>query len=312
MWANPRARHHLADSIRLLLEQATILRFEDFGVVCRRWEALADEDGAHRDHTRAHDERRASAGFVGGRFHLEATGDHLAGAVMSEILERFEQAQFHAEWDQLRERLGDSACPALLERTPAQRRFDALQTIFTTAATAQGAPRQGEPLVNLVIDAESFERQLSAGPERRCQPADPSTVLVRRCETADGVAVDPAAVVAAALSGQVRRIIMDSCGRVLDVGRRRRLFTGAARDAIRLTRRRCCWPGCHVPVGRAQLDHTVPWVEGGVTDVDNGGPLCGRHNRFKNRGYRTHRDRAGDWHTFRPDGSEIAPLRGPP
>ena len=53
--------------------------------------------------------RQASTAFVGGRFHLEATGDHLAGAVMSEILERFEQAQFHAEWDQLRERLGDSA-----------------------------------------------------------------------------------------------------------------------------------------------------------------------------------------------------------
>ncbi len=145
--------------------------------------------------------------------------------------------------------------------------------------------------MNLVIDAESFERQLSAWSGERVQAPDPATVLVRRCETADGVAVDPAAVVAAALSGQVRRIIMDSCGRVLDVGRRRRLFTGAARDAIRLTRRRCCWPGCHVPVGRAQLDHTVPWVEGGVTDVDNGGPLCGRHNRFKNRGYRTHRDR---------------------
>ena len=93
-------------------KQATILRFGDFGVLCRRWEALADEDGAHRDHTRAHVERHASTAFVGTWFHFEATGDHLAGAVMNEILERFEQAQFHAEWDQLRERLGDSACPA--------------------------------------------------------------------------------------------------------------------------------------------------------------------------------------------------------
>jgi hypothetical protein len=33
--------------------------------------------------------------------------------------------------------------------------------------------------------------------------------------------------------------------------------------------------------------------------------MCPRHNRFKNRGYRTIRDPHGHWHTYRPDGTEI-------
>jgi hypothetical protein len=152
-----------------------VLRFEEFQVVSRRWEALADEDGAHRDHARAHDDRRAFAAFVGGRFHLEATGDNLAGAVISEILERFEQAQFDAEWDRLRDRFGDAASPNLLERTAGQRRFDALQAIFVAAAGADGTPGRSRPLVNLVVDADTFERQLAswsghAGEPPACAP----------------------------------------------------------------------------------------------------------------------------------------------
>jgi hypothetical protein len=33
--------------------------------------------------------------------------------------------------------------------------------------------------------------------------------------------------------------------------------------------------------------------------------LCGRHNRWKNRGYRTWRDDQGRWHLIRPDGTEM-------
>jgi hypothetical protein len=38
--------------------------------------------------------------------------------------------------------------------------------------------------------------------------------------------------------------------------------------------------------------------------------LCGKHNRDKNHGYRVRRDHTGRWHTYRPDGSEIAPASG--
>jgi hypothetical protein len=47
------------------------------------------------------------------------------------------------------------------------------------------------------------------------------------------------------------------------------------------------------------------WHHHGLTDGANGAPVCGRHNRLKNTGYRVHRDQHGYWHTYRPDGTEI-------
>ena len=100
LWANPRARHHLPDSEAVLVTEAARLWYLDFQTVCRRWEALADENGTHRDHDRARFDRRVHAAMVGTRFHLDAEGDVITGTAMAEILDRFEQAEFHADWDQ--------------------------------------------------------------------------------------------------------------------------------------------------------------------------------------------------------------------
>ncbi len=63
---NPRARHHLPDSEELLVTQATRLWFADFHCLCRRWESLADENGAHRDHQRARQRPRSPRRHRGG------------------------------------------------------------------------------------------------------------------------------------------------------------------------------------------------------------------------------------------------------
>ena len=77
---------------------------------------------------------------------------------------------------------------------------------------------------------------------------------------------------------------------------------------MRLANTECYWPGCHVPVTDCQIDHLIPWADhsgGGSTNPGNGGPACGRHNRYKQHGYTVHRDPTGHWHTHRPDGTEI-------
>ena len=33
--------------------------------------------------------------------------------------------------------------------------------------------------------------------------------------------------------------------------------------------------------------------------------MCPKHDRAKNDGYRVFRDEAGQWHTYRPNGTEI-------
>ena len=45
---------------------------------------------------------------------------------------------------------------------------------------------------------------------------------------------------------------------------------------------------------------------GGCTCPGNGGPVCGKHNRFKERHqFRTCRDPDGTWHVTHPDGTPV-------
>ena len=307
LFANPRCAAQLPDSAELLIGHAQSLWFDEFAVVVRRWEALADTDGAHDAHQRAHAGRDAHVSIVGQRVYLDARGGVVAGAVIQEIFDRFCDTEFRADWDAGVARWGEQMNPTLLERTGAQRRFDALLAIFNAAA-ASGVGDTSDPLVNILIDQVSFEHHLAKLTGIDVEPPDPATVDDRRCETSTGHQLDPGDVIAAALVGHVRRVVLDSAGVVIDLGRRSRLFTGGARDAVLLGDRWCMWPGCDLRSGRCQTDHTTAWSADGPTRPDNGAPACARHNRWKQRGYRTWRDPDGHWHTYRPDGTEIGQL----
>ncbi len=229
----------------------------------------------------------------------------LAGATIEEIFARFCDAEFRADWEAGLAQWGDRMTPALMERTDRQRRFDALLAVFTTAA-ASGRVGSFDSLVNIVVDQVTYEHHLTKLVGGSAAPLDPTTVDQRRCETSTGHQIDPADVIAASLAGHVRRVVFDTSGVVIDLGRRSRLFTGRARDAVFLGHRGCIWPGCNQHSGRCQTDHSTPWSsDHGETRADNGAPMCGRHNRWKARGYRTWRDPNGSWHTYRPDGTEI-------
>ena len=67
------------------------------------------------------------------------------------------------------------------------------------------------------------------------------------------------------------------------------------------------FPGCGRPAAWCEADHITPWAAGGTTSIVNGGPMCPKHNRMRNRGYTVWRDPNGMFHTYHPDGHEIAP-----
>lgn len=46
----------------------------------------------------------------------------------------------------------------------------------------------------------------------------------------------------------------------------------------------CVFPGCRMPAGESDIDHTHPWAEGGETSCDNLGPLCRHDHRAKHDG----------------------------
>ncbi|MCO8128767.1 HNH endonuclease [Acidimicrobiia bacterium EGI L10123] len=305
--ANPRVSEWVPDADPIFARHATVLGYDDFCAALRQWEALADADGADQGAERCHERRNASLqeSAIDGSFRLEANHGGLQGAAMAEIFDRFETAELHADWAVARERHGDQARVEHLERTPAQRRADAIFEIFRRAAASEGC--SPEPLVNIIIDQDTFEDELrrSAGLEVR---VDPNEDLARRCHAMDGTPLRPAEAVAAALVGHVRRVVVDSAGTVIDLGRRQRLFTGSARDAAFLQALLrgpgglgCLWPGCDGRGRNLQVDHRDPACRGGPTNTDNSDAYCGFHNRTKEHGFRPVRHPDGTWTIHRPD-----------
>jgi hypothetical protein len=251
----------------VLLDAAQQLPYEHFKTVCRRWEQLADADGAHRDHQRSLAHRTASIVDVDGDYEVRSRQTAIAGAIMREIFDKFCEAQYRADWDATVAEHGDRARPELMPRTAAQRRADALMAIFEAAATAgiDGVPL--EIVLNLVIDYDQFEQYLREQLDDTPVVIDPATVRQRRCETVDGVPIDPRQAVALAFLGQVRRIVVDGAGVVVNAGRLRRLFTGPLRDIVQIIDPRCIWLGCMLRAAISQIDHLTSHAAGGATDA---------------------------------------------
>lgn len=300
---NPRVREHLADADELFTRQSTALPFDDLVTFLQHWGELADADGARSRHDRAAEQRRASVSIVGERSFVDAAGPAMDGVFMREVFDRYCDIEWRNEWDEGVRRYGDAMHAGLMERTPAQRRFDALRRLFDSAAGSE--QMGGDVTVNIVVDQGTFEQHLGEALGGSPAPADPSAAVTRRCEDQRGNVVDPRAMVAAALVGRVRRMVMSTDGVVLDFGRRKRLFTGPLREAVLLTTHDCTWVGCPVHAHRCDADHVLPFSNAGPTAARNGAPLCDHHNPLKNKGFRTWRDPDGVWHTYRPDGTEI-------
>ncbi len=91
----------------------------------------------------------------------------------------------------------------------------------------------------------------------RSTPIDPATYRSRRCHYANGDPIAPADMAAALVIGQLRRVIIDTAGVVIDLGRRCRLFRGSSRIAAQLQYWRCLHPGCGVLTKHAQIDHNT-------------------------------------------------------
>lgn len=309
-FANPRCGHEIDEVIGTLFTEARRLEHDDFKRVVRHWEQLADVDGSHRDRAARHAARTAQLTVWDGVGHLVAQWGEADALVNREIFEQYVQAEWHTDWQATVEQHGDDACTALMPRSDAQRRADALTRIFADAASASPGSSGPATVVNVHVDHDTFTELLThAGlfPDHVRDPFEDRVSLVteRRCCTTDGDLVDPDHVVRSMLEGYVRFVVHDETGVPIRWGRKRRLFTGAARDAVMSLSPRCTHPGCRVRASRSEADHTLEHARGGGTDPDNGGPRCRRHNLIKNRGFSVHRDPGGLWHTYRPDGTEI-------
>ena len=259
----PRTEEALARDEAMLVGQAKDLQYRHFSKALAYWVQLADPDGAEGQAKLNHQRRKLHLSQSWeGQWYLDGIFDAIGGEILNQELTRIEIELFHADWAEAKTRVGDKVSAAVLRRTPAQRRADALVEMAKRSAAAPAGASLPEPLFSVVVDYETFQRT---------------------CELGRGSVVTPGSLVPWLDQAWVQRVVFDGPDRVKNVGVRRRLFTGATRESVLLRERECFHPYCDIPSCDCQVDHVVPYAQGGLTVDDNGRPACGFHNRQRQR-----------------------------
>jgi len=246
-----------------LVNAAARLRVTQLEKALAYWEHLHEPDLAERTAQEVFESRELSASrSLDDVVIVDAVLDPVGGAVFLRELERLEQELWEADWADARNRLGAAACEQDLCRTRRQRRADALRLMVERSAAKPAGATEPRVLLHALVGEES---------------------LNRICELSNGQVVTPGQLVPLLTRADIERVVFDGPSKVIDVGVRRRLFTGATRTAVLIRDRGCTHPSCDVPMDRCQVDHVHPYADGGLTTQDNGEGKCGFHNRRKGR-----------------------------
>jgi hypothetical protein len=167
----------------------------------------------------------------------------------------------------------DALCKPLPadDRTPAQRRADALVEVCRLALNSTALPDNGgdRPQLVVTVSYDVLRRELAAG------------------QLDNGAALTPEQVRRLACDALIIPAVLGGDGEVLDLGRQRRLFTGTVRRALILRDGGCAFPGCDRPPRWCDAHHCTSWQNGGATCVANGMLLCGHHHRLVHHGHWT-------------------------
>jgi hypothetical protein len=144
------------------------------------------------------------------------------------------------------------------ERTPAQRRADALTDLARRQLDSGELPVVGgqRPHLTLTADVATLARLPGS------RAADMDWGMPVPAETLRRIACDAA----------VTCVLVSPAGDPLSVGRTRRTFTPAQRKALALRDGGCVL--CGRPATWCSRHHVRHWIDGGETSVANGALLC--------------------------------------
>ncbi|WP_409483844.1 DUF222 domain-containing protein [Arsenicicoccus dermatophilus] len=173
------------------------------------------------------------------------------------------------------------------ERTPAQRRLDALVALAREAASrSRTGPMGATTRVSLVLPLGAL-RTPSAGLHRTDgdapaagPPDGEAGTSLALGHDGSGMLLSPTDARELSCAAEVTPVWVDERGTPVDVGRTTRLATARQRQLLEVRDGGCTFPGCGAPASWCQAHHLVHWADGGATDVDNLALLCGHHHRF--------------------------------
>jgi hypothetical protein len=261
-WTVSRRATSPADFARceeLLVEDAVVLKFSHLLRALAHWERRVDSDGAYEAELARRARRHVTLvqgadGMFSGRIML----DPISGVNVSGELARLEQLLFEADWAEAKARLGREPTVGELWRTSVQRQADALDEMATRSKSTPKDAQRPVPLFTVVIGFEALHQEI--------------------CQIEGGGVVCPRSLLAHMTSAEFERIVL-APGKRVECSVRSRFFTGGTRRAIEIRDLECTHAYCEVPYERCQIDHIVPYSQGGLTDQENGQLHCPPHNR---------------------------------
>jgi Domain of unknown function (DUF222)/HNH endonuclease len=190
---------------------------------------------------------------------------------------------------------------------------DALLDVARGFLDAAPQDRSGEDrtMVVVQVSAENLARDVPAGTPPAEVRADAAAVEEVRAGTSEPVeatchivgvgAVEAATAQKHACDSPLLGAVVDRHGKVLALGRTRRLVTKALRRALLIRDGMCQYPGCH-QTRYLKAHHVVPWMLGGRTDLENLVLLCQWHHTAVHEGGVTITSDGDGWVFSKPDG----------
>jgi hypothetical protein len=272
----------LARDIGELLTFARTRQFVEFEALAEAWAVMMDPtDPQDLDETASHNRAMAWTDPVAGEVHVALRMPTLNWEQIHNGLEGILDEMFHADWEHAQAAHGDETTVDDLPRTGPQRNLDALLQLIRRGITAGSGDPGATAIVNVVVDEQTLEDEANRQAGRTVPVRPLSDLEEFRCETSHGKQITPSLALLLAVSGQIRRVVLNAPS--LEMSSKQRLFTGNLREGILMKHRWCEQAGCEALSHRCEVDHVVPASRGGATSDQNGRPRCSPCHRHKTR-----------------------------
>jgi hypothetical protein len=307
----------------ILLDLARQVAPGKLRVACDHLRQLLDAGAGELEALRQWQRRHVSAArTVDGMVHLQGLLDPASGDVVLAALQ--------------------AAMPVPDEpddRSPAQRRADALVDVCAGWLSAGKAPTNGgvRPQVQVTVSLAALQtrpqqaaprsggpasaRPLSAGPlspePLSPWPPGPRGELLGDVPTlADGQPITPGQARRIACDATIVPVVLGSHSEPLDIGRATRVVPAGMRRALQVRDGGCRFAGCDRPGFWCDAHHLQSWAHGGPTTLKNLILLCRYHHTLLHQGWQAHGHPNGTIRFQRPDGTTLeltsAPRTRPP
>jgi len=155
-------------------------------------------------------------------------------------------------------------------RTFGQRQHDAVEDLCDRLLRSGSVPDTGGVPVSVVVTIDEVDLTERTG----------------SATTSTGHLLSTAALLQMAAEADIIPTVLNAAGAVLGLGRTRRCASRSQHLALVARDRGCSFPGCQHPAEYCERHHIRPWIDGGLTDLNNLTLLCRyHHHNFLGRGW---------------------------